>query len=228
MPKNSLTELLSIPLWHKEISKMICWLLSRTYQFPKTEQYKCSHPVPAPCARLSSHSWRSSWTWAGEPLLGAPGRPSAGAFWQKWGRCQGGLAMSWCPGTCADLLYTGDMRDGEMITEERAEHRNKLLIVERVILTDEKRTDPGLGSGTFPVYSLHFESCTSMYGPSNTFCTSEKVYWQIADALIFFLKNSPPPKRHIQGTHSGLMIHSGVIIWGATDTQLKFQTHHRS
>lgn len=53
-----------------------------------------------------------------------------------------------------------------------------------------QRTDPGLGSGTFPVYSLHFESCTSMYGPSNTFCTSEKAYWQIADALIFFLKES--------------------------------------
>lgn len=52
-------------------------------------------------------------------------------------------------------------------------------------------TDPGLGSGTFPVYSLHLESCTSMYGPSNTLCTSEKAYWQIADALIFFLKTDP-------------------------------------
>lgn len=64
-----------------------------------------------------------------------------------------------------------------------------------------KLTDPGLGSGTFPVYSLHFESCTSMYGPSNTFCTSEKAYWQIADALIFFLKNNPPtPKTHPEDT----------------------------
>lgn len=71
-----------------------------------------------------------------------------------------------------------------------------------------KLTDPGLGSGTFPVYSLHFESCTSMYGPSKAFCTSEKAYWQIADALIFFLKDNtpPPPRRHNQRTHSGLMI----------------------
>lgn len=36
-------------------------------------------------------------------------------------------------------------------------------------------TDPGLGSGTLPVNSLHLESCTSMKGPSKTCCTWEKV-----------------------------------------------------
>lgn len=45
------------------------------------------------------------------------------------------------------------------------------------------------------MYSLHLESCTSMYGPSNTLCTSEKAYWQMADALIFFLKTDPPGPR---------------------------------
>lgn len=63
-----------------------------------------------------------------------------------------------------------------------------------------KLTDPGLGSGTFPVYSRHFESCTSMYGPSNTLRTSEKAYWQMADALIFFLKYNPTPQRHVKRT----------------------------
>lgn len=88
--------------------------------------------------------------------------------------------------------------------KERAEHE----ILQEEEFYGVKLTDPGLGSGTFPVYSLHFESCTSMYGPSKAFCTSEKAYWQIADALIFFLKDNPPPRprRHIQRTHSGLMI----------------------
>lgn len=36
-------------------------------------------------------------------------------------------------------------------------------------------TDPGLGSGTLPVNSLHLESCTSIKGPSKTCCTWEKV-----------------------------------------------------
>lgn len=62
-------------------------------------------------------------------------------------------------------------------------------MVERVWVEWAGLTDPGLGSRTFPVYSLHFESCTSMNGPSNAFCTSEKAYWQTADALIFFLKD---------------------------------------
>lgn len=76
------------------------------------------------------------------------------------------------------------------------------LVVRQTI----KLTDPGLGSGTFPVYSLHFESCTSMYGPSKTLCTSEKAYWQMADALIFFLKHNPTPQRCVQRTHIGVMI----------------------
>lgn len=96
-----------------------CWFWSvdvisgvKTHQFPKTERYKCFRPAPAPCARLSSHSWRSSWTWVDAHLPGAPGWPSAGAFSRRWGRCQGGLETSWCPGTCADLLYTAEGSDG--------------------------------------------------------------------------------------------------------------------
>lgn len=92
-----------------------------------------------------------------------------------------------------------------------------------------KPTDPGLGSGTLPVYSLHFESCTSMYGPSKTFCTSEKAYWQIADALIFFLEHNQTPHR----STSGLMIHREVIIrhpdWISNTSQIiNFQSQDKN
>lgn len=91
-------------------------------------------------------------------------------------------------------------------------------------------TDPGLGSGTFPVYSLHFESCASMYGPSKTFCTSAKAYWHMADALIFFLKDDSPPRPEdtLRINDSPLNKHWEVIVWRATATQIEFQTHGRS
>lgn len=94
-----------------------------------------------------------------------------------------------------------------------------------------KLTDPGLGSGTFPVYSLHFESCTSMYGPSKTLCTSEKAYWQMAEALIFFLKYNPAPQRQVQRTHSGLMIQRRSDTERSktkTTAKIQFQTHLKS
>lgn len=173
-------------------------LMFETHQFPKTEQCKCFHLVPAPCALQSWHSWHFFWTWVGADLLGAPVWPSVGAFWQKWGHCLGGLEMSWCSGICADLLYTADQDRKKQI---------KSLNIKISYVGEEKvnalnLTDPGLGSGTFPVYSLHFESCTSMYGPSKTFCTSEKAYWQIADALIFFLKDNPPYPKDMSRGHS--------------------------
>lgn len=89
-----------------------------------------------------------------------------------------------------------------------------------------KLTDPGLGSGTFPVNSLHFESCTSMYGPSKAFCTSEKAYWQIAEALIFFLRTYSEDTVRIND--SMWDTHRGVIIKGETATQIEFQTHDGS
>jgi len=101
----------------KPILLLSVFTVVKTHQFPKTERCKCSHPAPAPCARLSSHSWHSSWTWVGARLSGAPGWPSAGAFWRKWGRCLGGLEMSWCRGTCAHLLCTAEGSEAEKWSE---------------------------------------------------------------------------------------------------------------
>lgn len=94
-------------------------------------------------------------------------------------------------------------------------------------------TDPGLGSGTFPVYSLHLESCTSMYGPSKTLCMSKKAYWQIAEALIFFLENNQTPHRGHPEVNLGLMIHRVVIICHAdfisnTSQIINFQSQNKN
>lgn len=74
-----------------------------------------------------------------------------------------------------------------------------------------KPTDPGRGSGTLPVYSLHFESCTSMKGPSKTFWTSEKAYWQIADALMFFLEKQADTSEFIQRSSGGISDSPGAF-----------------
>ncbi|TNN84834.1 hypothetical protein EYF80_004879 [Liparis tanakae] len=91
------------------------------------------------------------------------------------------------------------------------------LAISGCLLAKAKLTDPGLGSGTFPVYSLHFESCTSMNGPSNALCTSEKAYWQIADALIFFLKDRLLPEA--RGDCQGLR-YLQICQWGCAGGQL--------